>query len=1553
MSPALSAKSPPMSKYFQTPTSGWNSSNRPPNPNDSGATGSTESLPSLPARPLHSPPPVEISQHPPNGPQPYSPTALQSAPSIDQSKVPPYNPQDYAPSRNGPNSPVGPPRVQGVHLANQSDTSKWGVKYNHGYSRSQDNRPKPALPPRPKASSQDDFNHHHAPSKLAPKDEQEGYKLRPIAYDPNPPPDDDEQRQSWQEGDDLQSMQPSAPLNPPPKPPKIPKEGRSDVLHAAPQLPPLYFESQPAVIQQDFAYSRPPGHTNIQITAPPPNRDQDHDIPRSDSVTILPVPFPPARPSAPGPTDHRARRISKPLQPAQQQPSRKSGSNPVNVVAAQHHSSESSTDRSDRSAAVRRDTGEGKPRRQSQTIQIPQQPRAALDNDTQDANNSFYFHSPQSSTDEALDEGPEASATKEGPLLSSKTITSEYGLSSASALGFGGPSDWEHFGDYDAEEIDDEDLYVSTKPKTAELPAVTSPVEVPSSQPISTSVNPEAKTSTIIPSAEHTQNDQAAIEPQPSPAAEAQMEKPQDSRDTVVAEEQPITRTPPPPSLPLLFESSPDKPLLESCEDQAVHIESSEDNKPPSHVETDTHIQDPVHPAEDNQDGPLSSNVGGSTEDLQSTEAHELDKDKASAEGAPTMIVDSGVQQDEDRDHGARTESPPHSAGHGQEKTETEIGVSPKGADNQVDGSTTSDNNRIGEGNQHTSVGNDDEVGEDIIISLEMPDSRRESLNEPRPQENSSLDRGTTNLLSPMPRGPLESGRSDRRSVFPNSVELEDPYANLDAWAKASLNRYVKMLREESSAEEDEQKYMIFTNFTRRETRLRAVLYDMDDDLEPVEQPPAIKRTLLKGSTSILTLRPSIKSKALPALPPGAQGPLPSQAKEQPKKLETPLRPLEKVQEPVEPEAKSDRPKLTQLDVQGSTLRGSSEESYVMVESPSDQQYTPGGRPVIAPIVHDKSASPLKGTPSLTSLRQALEVVGSRLGGGSSKDSRSPGANTPSGSTETVSSVRPPEAPRSNSVPLPPVPDSGIEKIAVGTDKPAYTPMKYNEGRPYEGDKASNRQSIYTPFAGLLRESSQRHGSLYNGFDNHKRASARASIASNQTHPDSLETGKRRSQLTKSTTQAPNQRYSILDPLLEVVPPSSVLRPEPVQTIRMRQQVESIPDDFAFIHETVLAWHTETKQKQELHDRERHARQGESEQRIDALFNDHEIGYGDISELEVEFKRTEASKKAEEDRAEYQSFVKNVFEVVWARLHYEMDQLTPLYDICTQMLNDATAGKEMFDDAGDRVPVAPAMDTLLTLYQKLGVRHQKAFEAVLERDRRLKKTEVAPWYALGEVGKVKKLEKRFEEAEKKAILDFCRQRDERANLLMDVLDQNTLRGVGSNQDYMESVMQAVRKIALDIALGALDDSHPLPPTEVLKAQSITSALARSSEQIVQTFHVADMLLNAADYEVSVANARLANADADAFKRLREAKAKEDAKLVKDLEHRMNLIRGDTARTQDEIGKVLALMGGVEGGSAGRRGSAPVEGEREGRLRVALEEAKRRNKAKGKDGAAVV
>lgn len=159
-------------------------------------------------------------------------------------------------------------------------------------------------------------------------------------------------------------------------------------------------------------------------------------------------------------------------------------------------------------------------------------------------------------------------------------------------------------------------------------------------------------------------------------------------------------------------------------------------------------------------------------------------------------------------------------------------------------------------------------------------------------------------------------------------------------------------------------------------------------------------------------------------------------------------------------------------------------------------------------------------------------------------------------------------------------------------------------------------------------------------------------------------------------------------------------------------------------------------------------------------------------------------------------------------------------------------------------------------------------------------------------------------------------------------------------------MKAVRRIASGRAFASVPASEPgLGMDEVMKAKAVTATLAASSEQIVQTFHVADMLLNAADFELSVATARLANAESTTFERLKEERAKEEGKLMRNLQHRLALIREDSRRTNDEIVKLLCFLG-VQGGHA-EAGNIPrsppiANPEHEQRLQKALEDAKRRN-----------
>ena len=776
------------------------------------------------------------------------------------------------------------------------------------------------------------------------------------------------------------------------------------------------------------------------------------------------------------------------------------------------------------------------------------------------------------------------------------------------------------------------------------------------------------------------------------------------------------------------------------------------------------------------------------------------------------------------------------------------------------------------------------------------------------------------------------------------SMELaivQDPYSDLDPWSKASLNRFAAMLREESRAETNQDKLSIFNVFTSRESRLRVVLYGTDDELiitqKPVQQKIETIKKPEKGGfvkqaverANSIGLERSLK--ALPALPVNRESVMAL-----PGKAPGPS------------------------DIQHGSIRGinleiscsrddeissgpSADDSYVMVDPPSDAvENSPGGRPVVARL-------PKTGRGTDIDLSQ---------------DARSAYEKDSTASSKTRGTSKRADSPRSNG------------PIAVGLEgsgafeKPACTPLKHKEGHSEVKSYLANRKSVCRPYATLTQgslESASTFGKEEPSEDV-KMARAASIIPSPTSQFTPLMQAKVDGLIGTNKQAAPRAEGPIdlrrfvkadFDPLMLALPESDAVVHVSARILDLRNFMEAMPDDFRFIHQSVVAWDKKAKKQREDNDRQQHARQTKSEQEIDLLFDDHLIGYGDIAELELEFKRSEAAKKADEDRFEYQTFVGDVFNIIWTRLHYELDQLIPHYDQYSKFMDHTLAGKDMFEVsepmdhtlAGkDMLALGPTMGSFLALHQKIEIRHQKAFEAVLERDRRLKKTEISPWYTLSNIAKVKHLEKQFEDAEKKAIIEYCLQRDARANHLMDVLDQNTLRGVGANQDYMEVIMKAVRRTASGRAFASVPGTPTAGLEEIEKARAITALLASSSEQVVQTYHVADMLLNSADYEVSVAKAKVAKADMATLAKLKEERAKEDQKLMRDLEHRLALIRTCKRRTNDEIVKLMLFLG-VQ---TGRAGSAPalaepIDPQHGARIQKALKEAKRRNALKESEG----
>ena len=781
---------------------------------------------------------------------------------------------------------------------------------------------------------------------------------------------------------------------------------------------------------------------------------------------------------------------------------------------------------------------------------------------------------------------------------------------------------------------------------------------------------------------------------------------------------------------------------------------------------------------------------------------------------------------------------------------------------------------------------------------------------------------------------PLNFDAPSPHHVSSSELEkVEDPYSDLDPWGKASLNRFAAMLREESRADSNKDKLNIFNVFTSRESRLRVILYGTDEELvipqkvtsekvETTRKPGKggfVKQAVERANS--IGLERSLK--ALPALPANRESVVGLSGNA--------LAPLV-----IQPASKNE---VVDLKGRPSRADSKSEEESELARrpfgdnSPSDQSPSnPGGTIVVAP------------------LPKSSHGVDVDLSQGSKSASLHDSA-TPSNTSERARRASPPSSGEPTA--------ARLEKFEE-RKKPAHTPQKYNEGRSEVKNYLANRKSVCRPYATLTQESLENASSFGREENGRLRGAANVVTApTSQYNPSSqvridgssveaASINKEKASDVAGPTDVRRFVTADFDPLLLALPTSDAVIHESARLLDLKMFMEAVPDDFSFIHKSVVAWDANAKKQREENDKQRHARQMESEQKIDSLFDDHEIGYGDIGELEIEFKRSEAARRADEDRSEYQTFVSDVFDPVWTRLHFELDQLIPHYDQYSKLMDHTLAGKEMFEGSKEGLALGPTMSSFLALHQKLEIRHQKAFEAVLERDRRLKKTEISPWYTLSNIAKVKQLEKQFEDAEKKAIIEYCQQRDARANHLMDVLDQNTLRGVGANQDYMEAIMKAVRRVASGRAFASVPGMNE--PTagleEVEKAKAIAALLALSSEQIVQIFHVADMLLNSADYEVSVAKAKVAKADLATLAKLKEERAKEDQKLMRDLEHRLALIREASRRTNDEIVKLMLFLGVQNGRAVGA--STPAESadpKREARMQKALEDAKGRNALK--------
>lgn len=740
-----------------------------------------------------------------------------------------------------------------------------------------------------------------------------------------------------------------------------------------------------------------------------------------------------------------------------------------------------------------------------------------------------------------------------------------------------------------------------------------------------------------------------------------------------------------------------------------------------------------------------------------------------------------------------------------------------------------------------------------------------------------------------------------------------DPYEDLDPWFKSSLARYVAMLRKEAVADSDDERYKIFTAFTAKETKLREILYGIE------HEPKSPKGENVDSRKS----------------PPNPQQP--AEKKEEAKQSSAPI---ESGLISVESE-----PAVT--------------ESAYGAEDFEDGEYSPGGRPIIHRLY----------TPS------NLE-----------RPATQPPGHPVSKLAETGSQNIQDQSLRSTSVP--PSMHGGINQqtfapLTTNPPQPIYTPFRYIEGPQRGSDNLAFDKPAYQAYSDLRQASAESGRVMSNAphSDTKTGVNTRVSSPAQNEHSEtfiglirekSVTYKKRRPRRTSSPPPLPpslrqgRQADPVAD-LRSMVSSPLAKQSESSWHITTRKSLGQYSDDFAYIQEAISTWETSAKVRRQKLDQERMQRQEESETHVDSLFNGKEIGYADINVLEEEFRQAEARVQLDEERQELEDFIQSVFNPLDERLSREISALQGHYESALSQLSHENS---KIKDSTDKHNLSHTMNIVNDIYRHLEMRYQKRLNIAFDRERRRKKAERRPLVFMGDSPALKKLDNEFDQMEKRNIMEAAKDRDERANRLMDAFDDAIMHGLGENQSLLDDVSAKVKKVdPSHLHSSSLSESEV---EQILKSVStLVDSLRRDSESILHNFGIADSTLNNADYRLSVAEARYSNADHDVFRRLNAEKQKEDAKIQRDLESKLQSVRDGPAEITRRINELLealgkgpvaepdtaydaatavshsvdTLMPGLRPGTTGIPSKNDEGEEHQQRIRKALEDAKRRNAAK--------
>lgn len=681
----------------------------------------------------------------------------------------------------------------------------------------------------------------------------------------------------------------------------------------------------------------------------------------------------------------------------------------------------------------------------------------------------------------------------------------------------------------------------------------------------------------------------------------------------------------------------------------------------------------------------------------------------------------------------------------------------------------------------------------------------------------------------------METERS-KEAPKPTPADL---IPDIDPWYAGSLERFIGMLRSEANEPNVEDKIKVFRAFLSAESGVRGLEYYSTPPPAPVPQSPLQTHSEQSFGAS---------------------------------------------REPTSPAKKRD------LNVQVPPPEQSPQEDF---------QYSPGGRPILRHQPTMKSEETIPTQQSFNSFGE------------------------PSAQSTTVLT---PTSSQDDELNKTPTPMQSPPEEQPQPQYKAYVPPGVSQA---DSTKSLHRQSVsfanVPPIAPLQPSGSGKNNDeIFFGHQEPQAATKSASrpttAASEIPVPAPLFTAQPAATPAPAPAPPPAQapKKGSTESLADLIP-AQIASPQPNPPIEeIRKKTAELSSDFSFIQELTNTWEKSASLARKKNDDARRKRQEESEAQTDELFNSHEISYADIGDIEDEFKEKERELKAQEDREEYKTYVENVFDKVYDELQSQIKSLMDLYVQAETIVHTSVSGIRSLE-GGDAATTEESLKLLGRLHEHIEARHDKVVQAVSERDKRYKKTEVQPLYAAGNIAKMKNVEKHFDNAEKQAMARAKGEQAERVGELVHVAEEVVVSAVGVEQGEIDRIIAAIRDIP-----DKLDEEL------LTRARETLLALKSSSKSLLSLFNILEIDLNTAVLEAEIAQARLDSTAPSKIEELEREMEQGEKKLKEEFERRVGVIEQD----KDEIDRLIEEKGG--------KVKRSEEDEKKFRMNKALEEAKRRN-----------